>query len=140
MNKLPAVLTAAVATLGGFSIAFIHTDNSENFQTEKTNDEEANLVVFSTIMGSLVSGVVVNDYLGLTKTMQINDLTILFSIITRNRSIAAIAIAVANSSTTLYLSEASPPKIRGGMICLYNISITLSKFFLYVMKGTKVHQ
>ena len=86
MNKLPAVLTAAVATLGGFSIAFIHTDNSENFQTEKTNDEEANLVVFSTIMGSLVSGVVVNDYLGLTKTMQINDLTILFSIITRNRS------------------------------------------------------
>lgn len=139
MNMLPAVLTAAVATLGGFSIAFVHTENSENFKTEKMKDEETNLVVFSTIMGSLISGVVVNDYLGLTKTMQINDLIIFFSIITRNRSIAAIAIAVANSSTTLYLSEASPPKISGGMICLYSISITLGKFFLYVMNGTKVH-
>ena len=35
MNMLPAVLTAAVATLGGFSIAFVHTENSENFKTEK---------------------------------------------------------------------------------------------------------
>ena len=41
---------------------------------------------------------------------------------------------------TLYLSQASLPNIRWGMICLYNISIALGKFIVYVIKGTTTNK
>ncbi len=47
------------------------------------------------------------------------------------RSIGGIAVGVASMLSPLYISEVSPPKIRGRMVALYQFSITIGILLAY---------
>jgi SP family galactose:H+ symporter-like MFS transporter len=120
------------------ALEFIQKDFSVNDQTLELI---VSALLWGAVFGTLISGVLSNQ-LGRKKTMMVSALIFVVGSLYCSMSASAheligarfllgIAVGVASFTAPLYLSEISPQRIRGSMIAMYQLMITIGIMIAY---------
>ena len=133
-------LTGALAgLLFGLDVGVINGANEFIEKEFKISNKEIELIVsallWGAVFGTLISGIL-SSYLGRRRTILISavifvtgSLCCAFSpnehILIASRFLLGIAVGVASFTAPLYLSEISPQSVRGSMISMYQLMITI---------------
>lgn len=142
-----AAIAALAGILFGFdmgvvsgAILFIKTEFNLSAQA---NGLVVSAVLLGALLGAMMSGLL-TDNLGRRKLLLIDALIFIFGTIVTavspdivliiiGRIVVGIAIGVASYVAPLYISEISPAKYRGALVCLNQLAITLGILISYIV-------
>lgn len=110
---------------------------------------------FGALFGSIIIGVLIaskfSKYIGRRKILSLTGGLFLMgalgaawadtqSILIISRFILGLAIGAAAVTTPLYLAETAPAKLRGAMVAIYQLAITMGIFCAYVVNYLLIEQ
>lgn len=143
------VLVAFVAALGGFLFGYDTAIISGTIGFVKTKFELdavsegwfVSSALVGCILGVMFTGLI-NDWFGRKKALLLSGLLFLISaigcmlaptlsILIIFRLIGGIGVGVASMTSPLFIAEISPPKIRGRLVTLYQLAITVGILLAY---------
>jgi len=141
-----SIIAALAGLLFGLDIAYVNGSLdliSKTFHlTTATEGSVAGTLLIGAAIGALFSGALSRKF-GRKKVLVLASLIftlfILLGVVSPtltifliSRFIVGLAVGIASFVAPLYLSEVAPPKIRGGLIAMYQFMITIGIFLMFL--------